>query len=248
MWSRMSNDRHLWITRPAMDGERMAVQARGQGLTPWQMPAMDIFWLMPDKVGLRALTHANVVIVTSRHALTSLEKANITLPTAAIWFAIGQATAAALAERGIAASVPTQTDSEGLLHEILAQTQSGQQLAILKGEGGRTLLSERLHSRGLLVTELPLYRRVCMSFDEGMVDTFLKQEKRVLSVASAETLTCVLKGLTQTQAKQLIDLPLVVMSARVAEFAQAKGWRGEIVVASESSSAGLIDAAKRVGF
>jgi hypothetical protein len=58
----------------------------------------------------------------------------------------------------------------------------------------------------------------------------------------------VLKGLTQTQAKQLIDLPLVVMSERVAKFAQAKGWRGEIVVADESSSTGLISAAKQVRF
>ncbi len=244
----MSNDLHLWITRPAMDGERMAVQVREQGLTPWQMPAMDIFWLMPDKVGLRAITHANVVIVTSRHALTSLEKANIVLPTTAIWFAIGQATAAALAARGIEATVPTQTDSEGLLHEMFEKITSGQQLVILKGEGGRTLLAERLQARGLSVTEVPLYRRICKSFDAGMVDTFLKQERRALSVASAETLTCVLKGLTQVQAKLLVDLPLVVMSERVAQFAQAKGWRGEIVVADESSSAGLINAAKQVRF
>lgn len=244
----MSNDLHLWITRPAMDGERMAVQVREQGLTPWQMPAMDIFWLMPDKVGLRAITHANVVIVTSRHALTSLEKANIVLPTTAIWFAIGQATAAALAARGIEATVPTQTDSEGLLQEMFEKITSGQQLVILKGEGGRTLLAERLQARGLSVTEVPLYRRICKSFDAGMVDTFLKQERRALSVASAETLTCVLKGLTQVQAKLLVDLPLVVMSERVAQFAQAKGWRGEIVVADESSSAGLINAAKQVRF
>jgi len=244
----MSNDLHLWITRPAMDGERMAELARESGVTPWQMPAMDIFWLMPDKAGLRALTHADVVVVTSRHALTSLIRSSIALPSAAVWFAIGQATAHALAEQGIVATVPTQTDSEGLLHEMLEKTEHGQQLVILKGEGGRTLLAEKLQARGLFVTELPLYRRICKSVDEGMVDTFLKQERRVLSVASAETLTCVLKGLTHHQAQQVIELPLVVISERVSQFAKEKGWRGEVVVAGASSSAGLIDAAKQLDF
>lgn len=242
------SDIHLWITRPAMDGERMAKQARESGLVPWQMSAMDIFWLMPDKTGLHAFKCANLVIVTSRHALSSLEKSAITLPVEAKWLAIGQASAKALAERGIVASVPTQTDSEGLLHEILESIDTGQQLVILKGEGGRTLLSERLQARGISVTELPLYRRICKAFDAGMVDTFLKQSKRALSVASAETLTCVLKGVASVQAKQIVDLPLVVISERVAQFARDKGWRGEIVVAASASSAGLIDAAKQLSF
>jgi len=189
-----------------------------------------------------------VVVVTSRHAITSLIRSSIALPSTAVWFAIGQATAHALAEQGIVATVPTQTDSEGLLHEMLEKTEHGQQLVILKGEGGRTLLAEKLQARGLFVTELPLYRRICKSVDEGMVDTFLKQERRVLSVASAETLTCVLKGLTHHQAQQVIELPLVVISERVLQFAKEKGWRGEVVVAGASSSAGLIDAAKQLDF
>lgn len=240
----MSNSCNIWITRPAMDGEKMAKLAREQGLVPWQMPVMDIFWLMPDKVGLRALTNASVMIVTSRHALTSLDKANVALPQNATWFAIGKATAEALTERGIQAHSPKQTDSEGLLHELEPKLANGQQAVILKGEGGRTLLSERLQVRGLLVAEMVLYRRICKPVDGGMLATFLMQNNPVLSVASGETLTCLIKSASVEHARQLVSLPLIVMSERVAQFAQDKGWRGKVVVAQEASSAGLIEAVK----
>jgi uroporphyrinogen-III synthase len=226
----------------------MAKQAREQGLVPWQMPVMDIFWLLPDKAGLHALNNAKVIIVTSRHALTSLRKASIDLPVESIWIAIGQATANALNERGIKSQVPEQTDSEGLLEHIISQTDNAQSLVILKGEGGRTLLAEKLQARGVQVSELALYRRICKPCEEGMIDTFLKQNNAVISVASGETLTCALKSATVAQRQHLILRPLVVISERVAQFARDKGWRGEIIVATEASSAGLIEAAKQVRF
>jgi uroporphyrinogen-III synthase len=243
-----SEERNLWITRPSMDGERMATLAREHGLVPWIMPVLDIFWMRPTREGLRAFNNAEIVLVTSRHALTSLDKAHIALPQSVQWFAIGQATADALSERGISAIVPEQTDSEGLLILLSEHLADGQQLVILKGEGGRTLLTTKLRDRGMLVMEIPLYRRICKSVESGMIDTFLRQEQRVLSVASGETLTCLLKAATLTQARALIHLPLVVMSERVATFAREKGWRGTLFVAPEMSSLGLIEAAKQVVF
>jgi hypothetical protein len=46
----------------------------------------------------------------------------------------------------------------------------------------------------------------------------------------------------------LIKLPLAVISERVAIFARSKGWKGQIVVAPEVSSLGLIQAARLVQF
>lgn len=226
----------------------MAKLAREHGLVPWQMPVMDIFWLLPDKASLRALNNAKVIIVTSRHTLTSLDKASIDLPLNVTWIAIGRATAIALSERGIIAEVPEQTDSEGLLEHIIDHMSDAQSLAILKGEGGRTLLAEKLQARGVQINELSLYRRICKPGDEGMIDTFLKQNNAVISVASGETLTCALKSATIAQRQRLILRPLVVISERVAQFARDKGWRGEIIAATEASSAGLIEAAKQVRF
>ena len=244
----MSNELQLWITRPAMDGERMAKIAREHGMVPWQMPILDILWIMPDKEGLRAIMNANMILVTSRHALTSLDKSGISLPPHAIYVAIGKATAQALTDRGIVAHIPKQTDSEGLLNELALHLSDGQHIALLKGVGGRKLISNDLQKKGFIVTELALYRRICKKIDSGMLDTFLKQPYSVLSVASSETLTCTLKATTPTQARKLIKLPLAVISERVAIFARSKGWKGQIVVAPEVSSLGLIQAARLVQF
>lgn len=234
----------LWVTRPNPDGETMAQMARDAGMTPWLMPVMDIFWQSPAHEALRQLMQAQMIIVTSRYAVTSLEKSGIDWPKHATYLAVGAATGHALQQRGIEAIVPAQSDSEGLLNEpVLAHTE-GKGVVILKGEGGRTTLLTQLTKRGALVTEIPLYRRVCKSVDQGMLTTFLQQDRAVVSVASAESLTCAINATPVGFRRRLMALPLAVMSQRIADFARAKGWQGEIQVATATSSQGLIEAAK----
>jgi uroporphyrinogen-III synthase len=241
-------DKHLWISRPTRDGEAMAALAKEMGFVPWLMPVVDMMWLLPDREGVRALAYATSLVVTSRHALTGLQHAGIALPVQVQhWFAIGQATAQALQSLGIAAKVPAQTDSEGMLHELLADIDIGQTLVILKGEGGRTLLAERLERRGVHVVEVPVYRRICKEVEAGLVQTFLKQEWAIITVASGETLTCLLRTVPKDQLSLLQQRPLVVMSERIAQQAQQMGWRGSIAVAAEMSSLGLLQAAQSLG-
>ncbi len=234
----------LWITRPNGDGEQMAKLAREHAMVPWLMPVLDIFWLLPAHESLRALMQANVVIVTSRHALTSLDKAGVALPKEALFFAVGKATAQALLARGIEAIVPQVNDSEGLLAEAALTKVDGQQIVILKGEGGRTELASKLFHRGAVVVEVPLYRRICKSVEKGLLATFMQQRHAIVTAASAETLTCALKVVPAKSRAKLLRFPLVVMSERIARFAQEHGWQGEIKVATQASSLGLILAAK----
>lgn len=235
----------LWITRPKGDGEHMAKLAQEYAMVPWHMPVLDIFWLLPSHESLRALMRAQVVIVTSRHALTSLDKAGVVLPKNAVFLAVGKATAQALLDRGIDAIVPQTTDSEGLLAEPALTKVDGQQVVLLKGEGGRTELASKLFHRGAVVVEIPLYRRVCKPVEKGMLTTFLQQKHAIVTAASAETLTCALKVVPEKLRSKLLHFPLVVMSERVATFARTHGWQGEIQIAGEASSLGLILAAKQ---
>jgi uroporphyrinogen-III synthase len=238
------SSQQLWVTRPNPDGEAMAKLARDAGLVPWQMPVMDIFWQSPAQEALRQLVKAQIVIVTSRYAVTSLNKSDIDWPKQATYLAVGSATAKVLQQRGIEPIVPAQNDSEGLLNEpVLAHTE-GKVVVILKGEGGRTTLLTKLTKRGALVTEIPLYRRVCKSVDQGMLTTFLQQDQAVVSVASAESLTCAMNATPVRLRRYLMRLPLAVMSQRIADFARVKGWQGKIQVATTTSSQGLIEAAQ----
>lgn len=243
----MVAEKHIWISRPGKDGEQMATLAKQMGLVPWVMPAIDIMWLTPSKSSLRGMSQAEVAVVTSRHAITGLEKAGLALPAQVKkWFAIGQSTAKALAERGIEAVVPEQTDSEGMLQTLLAEISGGQTLLLLKGEGGRTLIANQLQTRGVDVVEVSLYRRICKPISLGMIETFLKQAYPILTAASAETLSCMFASVPTEQKAKLRHLPLVVMSDRVGHYAQDHGWQGHIIVADEASSLGLLQAAQQV--
>lgn len=238
-----SRQLHLWVTRPGADGRQMAELARERGMVPWLMPVMDIFWHRPDAHGLRALMRAEVVVVTSRHALQALSKAGIDLPAAPSWIAVGTATADALAQAGVQAQVPEQMTSEGVLALPALAGVLGRHVCILKGEGGRELLARQLEHAGAQVTEVPLYRRVCAHPPEGMLRTFFKQKYKALVAASGESLACARAAAAQVQQEAaLMQLPLAVMSERMARLAAQQGWQGEVTVARETSSAGLLAA------
>lgn len=231
---------NLWITRPGKDGEKMSSLARDQGITPWNMPVIDIFWERPMSGFMYAFSQVDVVIVTSRHALTSLEKAGVSLHKKAAWLAVGQATADVLIAQGITPIVPDLHNSDGLLQLPILLDVSGKQVVILKGEGGRSQLHDVLTTRGARVTEVNLYRRCCRPVPAGMLSSFLKQTQPCLSVASSETLTCALASALPEQRHQLLALPLAVMSERIADFARSHHWQGNIAVAPHTSSAGLL--------
>ena len=79
------------------------------------------------------------------------------------WFSVGAATAQILADHGLDVSYPAAgDDSEALLElpqlrEAIARPDA--RVLIMRGEGGRELLAERLREQGASVDYLELYRR-----------------------------------------------------------------------------------------
>lgn len=73
--------------------------------------------------------------------------------------AVGARTAAALEARGIAARVPTEASSEGLLDELAGSVLAASTVLIVAGEDGRNLLRRALADRGATVDLYPCYRR-----------------------------------------------------------------------------------------
>lgn len=96
-------------------------------------------------------------VPAARHALQLLPDLRLRLQQA---FAVGEATAAILADAGVAAvQAPTQATSEGLLALPGLQRGASRPLALVGAAGGRGLLQPELAARGFDLVRCDVYRR-----------------------------------------------------------------------------------------
>ena len=153
------------------------------------------------------------------------------LPLGLKWFAIGKASAQALAHYDISAQVcQGLSESEVLLAHPELQNISAKKILILKGSAGRELLTSTLQTRSAIVSEAPLYNRAIPVYTDQQIN-----EKIHLSNLSATLITSgeALKNLTiiaqgnsqQFSITTLLATDLIVPSRRVANIAKALGYQ-----------------------
>ncbi|MFZ5723604.1 MAG: uroporphyrinogen-III synthase [Pseudomonadota bacterium] len=154
------------VTRPAGVADSLCAALTDAGAIVHRAPVLAIEAL-PETTAARALAQDldrfDVVIVTSRHAVQfgvdRLAEYWPQWPAGVCWLAVGRATAAALAVRGITAAAPDDARSEGLLALPQLNDIAGRRVLLLTGEGGRGLLEQALTARGARLERLAAYRR-----------------------------------------------------------------------------------------
>ena len=184
------------------------------------------------------LENSNTFIFTSAnavtHGLSYVMSACLGASTRVL--AVGRKTRELLNDHGIDASSPDREDSEGLL-ELLnemdkSSPRSPNRIVLIKGEGGRDLISSVLSEQGLRVTEVNCYRRIWPSVSRSTVsDALDSAEPRYIHIASGETLSrleelCAVCGVNAHE-KHTVILP----SDRVENQARELGWQSRIVAA-----------------
>ena len=242
----------LLLTRPAEDCAALAQTLAAQGIASHCMPLLAIETL--DETPEQRSTFAElqrycaVIVVSKPAARIGLQRlAQLGAPTPDLpWFSVGAATAAVLAEQGLCVHFPDSgDDSEALLalpalQQAIAAT-SMPRVLILRGEGGRELLAERLRGQGVTVDYLPLYRRVLPHYAPGELSRQVRAERlNGLVVSSGQGFEHLLQ-LAGDDWPALARLPLFVPSPRVAEQAHAAG--AQIVVDCRGASAAALQAA-----
>lgn len=154
---------HILVTRPQGQHEEIAAALQARGYQVTHQPALDIEPLMPTQ-GDRAWLQENpdgmvAVSVNAVARACTWAPRLLALPG---WYAVGKATAAALAERGVKVAAPDEGfNSEALLALDALQAVDGQRWLVLAGEGGRDLIARTLAERGATVRQVALYRRSC---------------------------------------------------------------------------------------
>ena len=233
------------VTRPEPKAGELAAELREAGAGVLSYPAIEIQPVDPPGLGatLAAVGEADWLIFVSpnaaEHGLAALRAAN---RVPAKWpdvAAVGAGTARVLAEGGVPdALTPREgTDSEALLSEPPLQAVAGKRIIIFRGQGGRELLADTLRERGATVDYAECYRRVPPSVDPAPIQRALARgEAHVAVITSVNGLENLLERLG---ADKLRALPVVTVSARVADALRRAGFRHEAVVAPSPSTRGL---------
>ena len=238
-------DWRVLLTRPAEESATLAATLSEAGIFSSSLPLLDIepLPITPERQAvLRDVGRYCAVIVVSkpaaRLALQQLDQAWPHLR----WFSVGAATAQVLADRGLDVHYPqTGDDSEALLQlpalrEAIARPDA--RVLILRGEGGRELLAERLREQGASVDYLELYRRFLPAYDSGVLTQRIQLERLNGLVVSSGQGLLHLQALAGPDWPQVARLPLFVPSPRVYEMARAAG--AEKVVDCRGASAAAL--------
>ena len=254
----------LLNTRPTHQADALNELVIQQGGDSINCPTIEIQWLAildNEFVGCRTFDKA---IFTSANSVLRWYQTQQNLSAEAKklfsqteFYAIGKATQEKGLELGLEINTLSQKqfDSEHFLAHEKMLAIKGQQIAIFKGVGGRSLIEETLSSRGATVKLFDVYQRQMAPFCVSAWGRFLKSSSPVLLLSSLESWQNLISGLLQenkmtlTSREELIQAAFwlristtVVMSQRIADIMIAQGWKWPLIVVETQSNQGIVKA------
>jgi uroporphyrinogen-III synthase len=241
------------VTRPEHQAHHLCHLIEAEGGAAVRYPALDIK-PRPDRAAVRAaigpVDRYDLVVFVSANAVrfgADILGDGHDVPIAAI----GQATAAALNAAGRRVSLMPEegADSESLLALPQLADMAGRRVLIVRGSGGRELLSDALTARGAQVQYAEVYTRETAypSLErKAEIETLWRQGGiKVYTATSVELLEALVAIVTPRCRELMHSTALVTGSPRVAEAAVRLGIGSPIVLADSPEDAALVGALVR---
>jgi len=243
------------ITRPAGQSEALVAQLAARGIRTFEFPLMSIEPVRdaaPLVAALCALDRYALVVFVSPNAVDRAFAAYA--PISSIWphalpvAVVGPASVAALARHGVALGThrvisptgladeePARFDSESLYTALEAQFGvdglAGKRVLIVRGDGGREWLADRLREAGAEVEAVAAYRRVV---PEPPITAWTRVHALLAGAPHAWLVTSsegarnlaelAREHLTAGEIAELRHVPLVAPHPRIAETARGMGF------------------------
>ncbi len=240
------------VTRPAGQSARLRELVEVRGGTAVLLPLMTIEPVvnpaLPDVDRARICA---VIFVSVNAVRLGLNVVRPLLPAGGAIIGVGPATVAALRTAGqMPLAMPDiDASSEGWLTTpaLSPAAVAGRVVVIVRGRGGRDLLTHTLQTRGADVEHVEVYQRVPNPLAVGATltasDVTHPDVVVLTSVEAAEHLEHLLaaQGL-----QSLLAVPVAALSERIAQRARELGYTGRMELADETSDAGLLRAIERL--
>lgn len=221
------------VTRPRHQCDRLIAMLAQRGAYARCLPVVEI--QAPPDVGaaIKALSHLSRfdrVIFTSANAVGGALSLEPDLPRASGFpevAAVGPATRRVLEQAGIPVAITPETEfsSEGLLRHprLVASAIRGKRILIVKGSGGRRLLADGLEAAGASVVSVDVYRR---SRPEGKISELLVEPLTafdLIVLTSGTAVEHLLEIASEAEKRQILAMPMLVPSERIARIARDLG-------------------------
>jgi len=247
----MAAEPAVLVTRPAGQADGLVAALAGCGFTPHHQPLLQLEALevLPSSARQCAQDldlYQHVIFISAnavRFGMDLIDDFWPQLPVGIHWYAIGDSTAALLAQRDVVPITPdSNMNSEGMLAVPQLSEVDRQRVLIVKGVGGRDRLREVLATRGARVDELACYRRRCPSLAPGQLAAQLQRwDVKFILISSGEGLQNLLALLRAGENTKFTDIGLVVPSTRVEKMAREAGFE-QIKTAANASDTAMLQA------
>ncbi len=159
------------------------------------------------------------------------------------YYTVGSATAELLSKSGIKAIFPEKKmTSEGLLELASFSEISGDNVALIKGEGGREYLAKTLEERGGKVVSFDCYRRVPAKIKSSDLVKLMRENNIDMAIFSSAEAILNFLSLIDKKLNFFSELTLLVASHRIAEIARSAGWQSNLLVAENAMEDSFVDA------
>lgn len=185
----------------------------------------------------------DAVIWVSKNAVEFARDRGVKLTSPLAMYAVGPATATLASQTfGLACQCPTNDhSSEGLLSFCELQHVYDQRWCIIKGKGGRELLSDTLMARGAAVTPFVVYERIKKPLKDPAIVQDWQQRITQIAVTSAEQLCYFLSELPDDAQHWLTQCHWIVPSERLAALIPF-ATKDKITITQSASETAMIKA------
>jgi len=211
----------ILLTRPYHSNLLLSQLLADHGFETLSCPLIEVTNLV-DQSLTDKLAVSDIIIAVSANAVSSANTQINQWPQVD-YIAVGQATALAFSQCKIDAITPVDPRTEGLLTLSQLAKVKGENILILRGNGGRETLAQQLSKRGAKVTYSELYRRDNVLLTKNVVTQWQHQAITTIVVTSAEILQNLMKLVNNGYQSWLVKITIVVPSTRVAGIAHQLG-------------------------
>jgi uroporphyrinogen-III synthase len=240
------------LTRPKQQCDALIAMLRKRGADARCLPVIEIEApadAAPAIAALENLGRFDLLVFTSANAVGGALSLRPDLPERADLpevATVGPATRRALEQAGVPVAITPAEEfsSEGLLRHprLNPSLLRGKRVLIVKGAGGRGFLTDRLEAAGAEVTPVDVYRR---SPPQAGLSTLLGEPLGnfdLVVFTSGTAIEHMLDVASKVEKRQILQMPMVVSSGRIAGIARTRGARRSPLVADGPEDQALIRA------